>query len=89
MLIDIISWKYESKKCIWYRIVQSLFGDVYKYLSLFNLSLVFEASEDAKDDIEDTDSLRTLDAFSAFSLVNPNTHPLVNKLLIKNNIMVV
>ena len=45
------------------------------YLSLFNLSLVLEDSEEANDDIEETDSARSLDAFSAFSVVNPNTHP--------------
>ena len=69
-------------------IVQCLFGNTYKYLSLFNLSLVFEASEEAKDDIEDTDSVRTLDAFSAFSEVNPNTHPVVNQSLINDSIII-
>ena len=68
--------------------VHSLFSNIYKYLSLFNLSLVFEASEEAKDDIEDTDSLRTLDAFSAFSEVNPNTHPVVNESLINHSIFI-
>ena len=45
------------------------------YLNLLSLSLVPDASEEVNDDIDDTDSALSLDAFSAFSVVNPNTHP--------------
>ena len=48
------------------------------HLNLLSLSFVLADSEELlKVDIEDTDSALSFEAFSAFSVVNPNTHPMV------------
>ena len=50
--------------------------DLWVYLNLLSLSFVLPLSAELNDDIEEIDSALSPCAFSAFSAVKPNTHPI-------------